>query len=318
MNTARRSLYPKIEPFDTGRLKVSDLHEIHYEQAGTPDGQPILFVHGGPGGGVSENDRRYFDPEKYRVILFDQRGAGRSTPHACVEDNTTQHLIADMERLRGHLGIDRWMLFGGSWGSTLSLAYAEAHTARVAAMVLRGIFLLRRWELDWYYRDGSPRVFPEAAGRFHGLLPAVEGVDVIDSFHKLVTGDDRDRRRQALEAWSRWEAETSSLRPDPKRVERFSKAEFAEAFAGIELHYFQNGAFFREDGQVLKDAHRIREIPGYIVHGRYDMVCPVQNAVDLSRVWKAAQLEIIPDAGHTAEEPGIIDALVRATDALAG
>ena len=318
MKTARRSLYPRIHPFDTGRLRVSDIHEIHYEQAGNPDGRPVLFVHGGPGAGCTENDRRYFDPKKYHIILFDQRGAGRSTPHACVEDNTTRHLIGDMESLRRHLGIDRWMLFGGSWGSTLSLAYAETHADRVEAMVLRGIFLLRRWELDWYYRDGTPAVFPEAASRFHVLLPEAKGTDVIAAFHEMITGDDADLRRKALVAWSRWEGETSALHPDPKRIERFADADFAEAFAGIELHYFQNGGFFEEDGQILKEAHRIRDIPGRIVHGRYDMVCPVQNAVDLSRVWRAAHLEIVPDAGHTAEEPGIIDALVRATDGLAG
>lgn len=309
----RRTRYPEIEPYDTGRLKVSGIHEIYYEQVGNPSGKPVLFVHGGPGGGCTENDRRFFDPDAYRVVLFDQRGAGRSTPHASLEENTTQHLIADMEALRGHLGIDRWMLFGGSWGSTLSLAYAETHTDRVTEMVLRGIFLLRRCELDWYYRDGTPRVFAEAGERLHALLPK-GATDVIAAYHAMVTGDDEPLRRRALETWSRWEAETSSLYSNPERVEEFGGAEFAEAFAGIELHYFRNGGFFDRDGQLLYEASRIAHIPGAIVHGRYDMVCPVQNAVLLAREWTAASLHIVPDAGHASDEPGNVDALIRATD----
>ncbi|MFC3230610.1 prolyl aminopeptidase [Marinibaculum pumilum] len=314
----RRGLYPEIAPYDQGWLRVSDLHEIHYEQCGNPERPAALFVHGGPGGGFDAEDRRFFDPDAWRVVLFDQRGAGRSRPHACLEENTTQHLIADMEALRSHLGIERWMLFGGSWGSTLSLAYAQAHPERVTAMVLRGIFLLRRWELDWYYGHGTQGVFPEAADRLHGLVPEGERGDIVGAYHRMVTGKDEGLRRRALEAWSRWEAETSSLYTDPKRVERFSGAEFAEAFAGIELHYFANGGFFPRDGELLLQAGRIASIPGVIVHGRYDMVCPVRNAVDLHAAWPGSELHIVADAGHASREPGTIDCLVRATDRFAG
>ncbi len=314
----RRERYPAIEPYDTQRLGVPGGHGIYYEQCGNPDGKPVLFVHGGPGGGCTEDDRRFFDPDVWRIVLFDQRGAGRSTPHAGLDENTTAHLIDDMEALRETLGIQRWMLFGGSWGSTLSLAYAEAHPTRVTAMVLRGIFLLRRMELDWYTRLGTPRVFAEAARRFHGLIPPEEREDLVAAYHRRVMGDDPGVRREALEAWARWEAETSSLHPDPERVEKYAKAEFAEAFAGIELHYFIHGGFFERDGQLLEDAGRLAGIPGVIVHGRYDMVCPLQNAIDLHERWPEATLEIVPDAGHASDEPGILDALIRATDRFGG
>lgn len=315
---ARRGLYPQVEPYDAGWLRVSDLHEIHYEQCGNPDAPVALFVHGGPGGGCDADDRRFFDPQAWRIVLFDQRGAGKSRPHACLEENTTPHLIGDMEALRRHLAIDRWMLFGGSWGSTLSLAYAQAHPDRVAALVLRGIFLLRRWELDWYYGFGTRGVFPEAAARLHGLVPEDQRHDIVGAYHRMVTGSDPALRKQALETWSRWEGETSYHDPDPKRVERFANAEFAEAFAGIELHYFANGGFFPRDGELLLQADRLAGIPGVIVHGRYDMVCPVRNAVDLKARWPAAELHIVPDAGHASREPGTIDRLVRATDRFAG
>lgn len=314
MNERRRTLYPEIEPYDRGYLAVSDPHELYYEQVGNPSGKPVLFVHGGPGGGCGARDRRFFDPDAYRIILLDQRGAGRSRPHASTEQNMTAYLVADMDRLRQHLAVDHWMLFGGSWGSTLSLAYAVEHADRVSAMILRGIFLLRRAELDWYYRDGTPLVFPEAAERFHALVPDAAKSDIVAAYHAMVVGNDDNLRRRALEAWTRWEAETSSLRRDPARIEKYADPTFSSAMAGIELHYFAHRGFFDYDGQVLADAARISDIPGAIVHGRYDMVCPVQNAFLLARVWKAAALTIVPDAGHDAEEPGTVDALIRATD----
>lgn len=306
--------YPPITPYDCGRLDVSGPHEIYFEQCGNPNGRPVLFVHGGPGGGCTPADRRFFDPEAYRIILFDQRGAGRSTPHACTRVNTTQDLLADMEALRARLGIARWMLFGGSWGSTLSLAYAETYPQHVTAMILRGIFLVRQQEFDWYYRDGTPLVFPDAALEFHGLIPPEERDDLIAAFHRRITGADPEIRRAALAAWARWEAQTSSLHPDAARLEKFGSPDFAEAFAGIELHYFVNRGFFAYDGQLLADADRLAGIPGVIVHGRYDMVCPVTNAFDLHAHWLDSELEIVADAGHDADEPGIRDALIRATD----
>jgi len=313
----RRILYPAIEPYAAGMLKVSAQHEIYYEQCGNPEGKPALFVHGGPGGGCSEDDRRFFDPAIWRLVLFDQRGAGRSKPHACLEENTTAHLVADMERLREHLGISRWLLFGGSWGSTLSLAYAQAHPEQVTALILRGIFLLRQLEFDWYYRDGTPRLFAEAAREFFALIPEEERHDMVAAYHRRVTAADPVLRQQALKAWATWEAETSSLHPDPERVRKYGQASFAAAFAGIELHYFINKGFFSTEGQLLRDAGRIAALPGVIVHGRYDMVCPLQNALDLHAHWPAATLRIIPDAGHASSEPGIVDALVRATDRFA-
>ncbi|MEQ8196155.1 MAG: prolyl aminopeptidase, partial [Rhodospirillales bacterium] len=313
MSTDDAPLYGEIEPYDRGRLSVSGGHEIYFEQCGNPDGKPALFVHGGPGGGCTNDDRRFFDPEAYRIILFDQRGAGRSRPHAGLRENTTGHLIADMERLRERLGIARWLLFGGSWGSTLSLAYAEAHPRRVSEMILRGIFLLRRWELDWYYRDATPHVFPEAARRFQEHVPACERGDLVAAYHKRVNGTRRTTRDAALREWARWEAETSSLYPDPNRIEKYSDPEFAAAFAGIELHYFANRGFFETDGQLLERADSMADIPGVIVHGRYDMVCPVQNAIDLKTRWDNAELQIVPDAGHASSEPGIARRLVAAT-----
>lgn len=295
-------------------MRVSGPHEIYYEQCGNPDGQPALFMHGGPGGGCREDDRRFFDPDAYRIVLFDQRGAGRSTPHACLEQNTTQDLIADIEELRERLGVMRWVLFGGSWGSTLSLAYAEAFPSRVAAMIVRGIFLVGQEEFDWYYRDGTPLVFPDAAREFHGLIPPEERNNIIAAYHRRITGSDPDARRSALVGWARWEAQTSSLYPDPERVERFADPDYAEAFAGIELHYFVNKGFLSHDGQLLDDAWALRGIPGAIVHGRYDMVCPVKNAIDLHEHWPESDLEIVADAGHDASEPGIRDSLIRATD----
>jgi proline iminopeptidase len=313
-DSAKRTKYPEIEPYDSGYLKVSDIHEIYYEQCGNPDGQPALFVHGGPGGGCDPDDRRFFDPVHYRIILFDQRGAGRSKPHACTEENTTWHLVADMERLRHHLGVDRWLLFGGSWGSTLSLVYAEAHPERVRALVVRGIFLVRQAEFEFYYLKGTPLIYAEAGKKFLGFIPANERHDMIAAYHRRITSGDPDLRKRALEEWATWEAESSSVIRDPERIRKFSTAEFAEAFAGIELHYFINKGFFEVDGQILRDAERLKDIPGVIVHGRYDLVCPFQNALLLNEAWPGAKLIVVEDAGHASSEPGNTDALIRATD----
>ena len=310
------SLYPEIEPYDSGRLRVSDLHELYYEQVGNPEGKPAVFLHGGPGGGVEPYYRRFFDPARYRAVLFDQRGAGKSTPHASIEQNTTQDLVADIERLREHLGIERWLVFGGSWGSTLALAYAQAHPERVTELVLRGIFLLRRQELLWFYQHGASIIFPDAWEHFLAPIPRPERGDLMQAYHRRLTSDDAQARLEAARAWSIWEASTSRLLVDPDLIANFQADEFAEAFARIECHYFVNGGFMPE-GQLLADVDRIRQIPGVIVQGRYDVVCPMESAWDLHRAWPESELVIVPDAGHSAREPGIAAALVAATDHFA-
>jgi proline iminopeptidase len=309
-------LYPEIEPYDSGRLRVSGLHELYYEQIGNPEGKPAIFLHGGPGGGVEPYYRRFFDPARYRAVLFDQRGAGKSTPHASIEQNTTQDLVADIERLREHLGIERWLVFGGSWGSTLALAYAEAHPQRVTELVLRGIFLLRRQELLWFYQHGASVIFPDAWEHFLAPIPEPERGDMMQAYHRRLTSDDAQVRLEAARAWSIWEASTSRLFVDPDLIANFQADEFAEAFARIECHYFVNGGFMPE-GQLLADAGRIRQIPGVIVQGRYDVVCPMESAWDLYRAWPESELVVVPDAGHSAREPGIAAALVAATDRFA-
>ncbi len=312
-----RELYPAIEPFDTGTLAVDDRHTLYYEQSGNPKGKPVVLLHGGPGGGCNPKMRCFHDPAKYRIVLFDQRGAGRSTPHADLVDNTTWHLVADIEALREHLGIEQWQVFGGSWGSTLALAYAQAHARRVSELVLRGIFMLRRWELEWFYQDGASRLFPEAWQHYIAAIPEAERADLIGAFHKRLTSSDEATRLDAARAWSVWEGATSFLHVDADFADSHADAEFALAFARIENHYFVNGGFFEVDDQLLRDAYRIVDIPGVIVHGRYDVVCPVQNAWDLHLAWPKAQLEITPASGHSAFEVENIDALVRATDAFA-
>ena len=307
-------LYPPIEPNRTGRLAVGPPHELYWEESGRPDGTPVVFVHGGPGGGTSPGHRRYFDPAAYRIVLFDQRGCGRSTPHASLEANTTWDLVADMERLRESLGIDRWVVFGGSWGSTLSLAYAERHPERVRALVLRGIFLLRPHELRWFYQEGASFVFPDAWEAYLATIPEAERDDLIAAYHRRLTSPDPEVRLAAARAWSVWEASTSRLRPDPHLVETFGADEFAEAFARIECHYFVHGGFFEPRDQLLRDIDRIRTIPGVIVQGRYDVVCPMTTAWDLHRAWPEAELHVVGDAGHAAAEPGTVDRLVEATD----
>jgi proline iminopeptidase len=309
-----KTLYPEIEPFDTGRLKVSPIHELYYEQCGDPTGKPAVFLHGGPGGGISPDYRRYFDPEIYRVVLFDQRGSGKSTPHASLEDNTTWHLVEDIERLREHLQISQWQVFGGSWGSTLALAYAETHPDRVRELVLRGIFLCRPKEIRWFYQEGASALFPDVWEEYLKVIPEAERGDMVSAYHRRLTSDDDSVRVEAARAWSIWEGSTSKLFFDPSSIEKFADPEFALAFARIECHYFMNNSFFKSDNYLIENVGRIRAIPSVIVQGRYDVVCPLTSAWDLHRAWPEAQLHIIPDAGHSISEPGIIDALVAATD----
>ena len=312
-----RTLYPEIAPYRTHRLAVDALHTLHVEECGNPDGIPVIFLHGGPGAGLSPVHRRFFDPARYRIVLFDQRGAGRSTPHADLVDNTTWDLVADIEKLRKHLGISRWQVFGGSWGSTLALAYAEAHPGQVSELVLRGIFMLRRWELEWFYQEGASRLFPDAWEHYLSAIPPVERHDLISAFHRRLTSDDEATRLAAAKAWSVWEGATSFLHVDDDFVNSHEDPQFALAFARIENHYFVNGGFFEVEEQLLRDAHRIADIPGVIVHGRYDVVCPIQSAFDLHKAWPKATLEITPASGHSAFAAENVDALVRATDAFA-
>ncbi len=315
---AMRTLYPSIEPFDRGFLKVSDLHTVYYEQAGNPKGKKALFLHGGPGGGLDADYRRYFDPERYHVILFDQRGAGQSTPHADLRDNTTWDLVADAEKLREKLGIDKWLVFGGSWGSTLALAYAETHPDRVTELVLRGIFLLRRKELLWFYQEGASWIFPDAWEEYLRPIPEVERGDLMSAYYRRLTSADPAVRSEAARAWSIWEGTTSRLQVDANFIKRFAQDQFADAFARIEAHYFVHGGFFRTDTQLLDDAPKIAHIPTVIIQGRYDVVCPAASAWALHRALPSSKLTIVPDAGHSMKEPGILDALVQATDAFAG
>ena len=312
-----RTLHPEIDCYDSGTLKVDGRHTLYYEQCGNPKGKPVVLLHGGPGAGCSPKMRRFHDPAKYRIILFDQRGSGRSTPHADLVDNTTWHLVGDIELLREKLRIDRWQVFGGSWGSTLALAYAQAHPARVTELVLRGIFMLRRWELEWFYQEGASRLFPDAWELYLSAIPPVERHDLISAFHRRLTSQDRDVQLDAARAWSVWEGATSFLHVDEDFVSGHEDAAFALAFARIENHYFVNGGFFEVEDQLLRDAHRLKDIPGVIVHGRYDVVCPIANAWDLHKVWPKAELMITPASGHSAFEEENIDALVQATDRFA-
>jgi proline iminopeptidase len=312
----RVGLYPPIEPYMQARMAVSGGHEIYYEQSGNPNGIPVLVVHGGPGGGSNPTMRRCHDPARYRIILFDQRGCGRSTPHASLEHNTTWDLVADMELIRQRLGVERWQLFGGSWGSTLSLAYAETHPERVSSIILRGVFLLREVELRWFYTDGASWLFPDAFERYLAEIPPDERGDMIAAYHRRLTHPDRAVQVAAAKAWSVWEGSTLSLYEDPDRVRHFANEIYALAFARIECHYFYNRGFLEKDGQLLENAHRIAHIPGVIVHGRYDACTPFRNAWDLHKAWPKAELRLVPDAGHAMTEPGIIHELVSATRRL--
>ncbi|WP_027328372.1 prolyl aminopeptidase [Marinimicrobium agarilyticum] len=308
--------YPEIKPFQRHQVPVGGGHELYVDESGSPDGIPILFVHGGPGAGCGKYDRRYFDPDSYRIILFDQRGSGRSTPHASLEQNNTQALVEDMEVIRQYLGVEKWALFGGSWGSTLSLVYAETHPERVLGLILRGIFLVRPQDLEWFYQGGAAHVFPDYWQDFLQPIDSSKRDNLISAYHELLTGDNDLLKMSAAKAWSMWEGRCATLRPSHEVVESFSKPHRALSLACIEAHYFMNQAFLEPD-QIVRDAHRLSGIPGVIVHGRYDMVCPLDNAFALQKAWPDAELQIVREAGHSASEPGTVDALIRATDALA-
>jgi len=312
-----RTLYPEIEPFESGMLDVGDGHTIYWERVGTKGAKPAVFLHGGPGGGISPNHRRLFDPARYDVILFDQRGCGRSTPHAELEANTTWHLVADIERLREMAGFDRWLVFGGSWGSTLALAYAETHPQRVSELVVRGIYTLTNAELSLYYQFGVSEMFPDKWERFLAPIPESERGDMMGAYRKRLVGSDRAAQLEAARAWSLWEGETITLLPEPSTSDKFGEDDFAIAFARIENHYFVHGGWL-EEGQLLRDAHRLAGIPGVIVHGRYDMPCPARYAWQLHKAWPDAEFFLIEGAGHAYSEPGILDRLIYATDKFAG
>ena len=312
-----RQPYPPIEPYETGMLDVGDGHLIRYERVGTPGAKPAVFLHGGPGGGISPEHRRLFDPARYDLMLFDQRGCGQSQPHAGLDANTTWHLVADIERLRERVGIDRWLVFGGSWGSTLALAYAQKHPERVSELVLRGIYTVTRAELQWYYQFGVSEMFPDKWEKFQAPIPEAERGDMIAAYRKRLTSDDPVARIEAARAWSVWEGETITLLPNPALAETHADDHFALAFARLENHYFVHDAWL-EDGQLLRDAHKLHGIPGVIVHGRYDMPCPARYAWALHRAWPEAEFHLIEGAGHAYSEPGILDQLLRATDSFAG
>ena len=308
-----RTLYPPIEPYESGMLDVGDGHTIRYERCGTKGAKPAVFLHGGPGGGISPEHRRQFDPALYDILLFDQRGCGKSTPYASLEANTTWHLVADIERLREMAGFDKWLVFGGSWGSTLALAYAQTHPERVSEMVVRGIYTLTKGELDWYYQFGVSQMFPDKWEHFLAPIPQAERGDMMGAYRKLLTGDDRARQVEAAKAWSLWEGETITLLPDPGISAQHGEDDFALAFARIENHYFVHGGWL-EEGQLLRDAGKLAGIPGVIVQGRYDMPCPARYAWALHKAWPDAEFHLVEGAGHAYSEPGIMDRLIYATD----
>jgi proline iminopeptidase len=310
----RRTLYPLIEPYRTGRLRVSDVHELYFEESGNPQGKPVVFLHGGPGFGTEGGHRRFFDPAAYRIVLFDQRGCGKSTPHASLVENTTWHLVSDIEALRAHLGIERWQVFGGSWGSTLALAYAETHPERVTELVLRGIFLIRKQEIDWFYQRGASALFPDAWEKYVEPIPEDERGDFLRAFYRRLTHEDPAVRVQAAKAWSVWEGSTSCLWPNPTLIAKTAGDEFAIAFARIECHYFVHGAWVDAERDLLRNVGKVRHVPAVIVQGRYDVVCPMETAWALHRAWPEADFRVVQDAGHAATEPGTAHELVTATD----
>jgi proline iminopeptidase len=312
----RRGYYPPIEPYRIGRLAVSAEHELYFEESGNPRGKPVVFLHGGPGFGTEPNHRRFFDPEAYRIVLFDQRGCGKSTPHASLVKNTTWDLVSDLETLRAHLGIERWQVFGGSWGSSLALAYAETHPDRVTELVLRGIFLVTKTEIDWFYQRGAGALFPDAWEKYVEPIPRAERADLLTAFYRRLTGDDANERLRAARAWSLWEGSTSCFLPDRTLIEKTSGDEFAVAFARIECHYFVHGAWFDPPRGLLDNIGKIRHLPAVIVQGRYDVVCPMESAWALHRAWPEADFRVVPDAGHAASEPGTLHELIEATDRL--
>lgn len=311
-----RDFFPPIEPFRKGKLAVSKIHTLYYEQVGNPEGIPVLFVHGGPGGGVSADHRRFFDPHVYQIILFDQRGCGQSRPVAELRENTTWDLIADIETLRQLVGVDHWQVFGGSWGSTLALAYAITHPQRVKALILRGIFLCRPSEIQWFYQRGTSELFPDRWDQYTKMIPENERHDMVTAYYNLLTHADYDIRLQAAKAWSQWEAATSRLIVSETAIEDFEEPDYALSFARIECHYFMNNAFFPTNNYILENISKIRHIPGVIVQGRYDVVCPARSAWDLHKAWPEAKIHFIAEAGHAASEPGIRSSLIEATEAF--
>jgi proline iminopeptidase len=316
-DSSLRQFYPAIEPFEHGMLDVGDGHQVYWERCGNPKGKPAVFLHGGPGSGCSPDQRRLFDPDKYCVTLFDQRGCGRSTPHASLDANTTWHLVCDIERLREMAGVECWLVFGGSWGSTLALAYAQTQPSRVSELVLRGIFTLRREELLWFYQEGASWLFPDEWEHFIAPIAAADRHDLMGAYRRLLTGPDDALRTRAAVAWSQWEGRTITLVPDPNFDRSHSNAHFALAFSRIENHYFVHHGFF-DEGQLLRDADKLKGIPGVIVQGRYDVCTPVKTAWELHRAWPEAEFHLITEAGHAFKEPGILDQLIRATDRFAG
>lgn len=313
-SSPRRGLYPETDAFSFGWLATDGPHELYYEECGNPRGKAAVVLHGGPGGAINPTMRRFFDPERWRVALFDQRGCGKSRPNASLEDNTTWHLVEDIERLRKHLGIEKWTVFGGSWGSTLALAYAVTYPERVEALVLRGIFLLTQKELDWFYQEGASMIFPDAWEKFLAPIPPAERGNMVAAYHRRLTHPDRKTQAEAASAWSQWEGDTISIRGPEARPPKFNEVDFAIAFARIECHFFANRGFFKSDGWLLKQIPKIRHIPGWIVQGRFDVVTPMASAHALHKAWPEAKFDVIWDAGHASTEPGIVDGLVRATD----
>ncbi|MBD2579090.1 prolyl aminopeptidase [Oscillatoria sp. FACHB-1406] len=309
-----KALYPPIQPYRHGKLKVSDLHEIYWEEAGNPQGKPVIFLHGGPGGGIDPSYRQYFNPQQWRIVLFDQRGCGKSTPHAELRENTTWHLVRDIEQLRQFLKIDRWVVFGGSWGSTLALAYSQTHPNCCLGLILRGIFLLRPKELQWFYQEGASFIFPDAWEEYLKPIPPEERGDLLRAYYQRLTHKNLAIRTEAAKAWSIWEGSTSKLLPSDDLKSRFGEDNFAAAFARIECHYFVNGGFFDRENQLLENIDRIRHLPAVIVQGRYDIVCPMTSAWELHRAWPEAEFIVVPDAGHSMSEPGIRSALIEACD----
>ena len=309
-----RELYPPREAYKEGKLQVSNLHTVYFEESGNPQGKPIVVLHGGPGGGCPSYYRQYFNPEKWRLIMFDQRGCGKSTPHAELRENTTWDLVSDIEKIREHLGIDKWVVFGGSWGSTLSLAYSQTHPQRCNGLILRGIFMLRQKELHWFYQEGASNIFPDAWEEYLKPIPLEERDDLLNAYYKRLTSEDKRVRLEAARAWSIWEASTSKLFLDKFLMNSFGESAFADAFARIECHYFVNKGFFETEDQLLLNVDKIRHIPAVIVQGRYDVVCPMISAWELHKEWKEAEFIVVPDAGHSMTEPGIQTALIDATD----
>lgn len=312
-----RTFYPPIEPFNSGFLQVDAEHSVYFEECGNPQGKPILFLHGGPGSGCEGYHRQFFNPALYRIVLIDQRGSGKSKPFASLSNNTTWDLVGDVELLRNKLKIDRWVVFGGSWGSTLALAYAETHCERVTGLILRGIFLCRPSEIKWFYQEGAHHLYPDEWDRYVSIIPLEERHDLVSAYYKRLTSSDEPTRLLAAKHWARWEGATIKLRPDLDLIERFTATNHASSISRIECHYFMNNSFFKTNNWLLENVNKIRHIPAHIIHGRYDVVCPVENAWALHKAWPEAKLQIIADAGHAASEPGIIDALLNATDEFA-